>query len=83
MNLRVLLAVGCVALPRVVLATARHRALPTTKIPRIFCVFVRHFTLGTDIGHGVSGQRGPCLKDAAIHQPTRQKQACRKDTWPT
>ena len=33
MNLRVLLAVGCVALPRVVLATARHRALPTTKMP--------------------------------------------------
>ena len=30
MNLRVLLAVGCVALPRVVTATARHRALPTT-----------------------------------------------------
>ena len=33
MNLRVLLAVGCVALPRVVTATARHRALPTTKMP--------------------------------------------------
>ena len=32
-NLRVLLAVGCVALPRVVTATARHRALPTTKMP--------------------------------------------------
>ena len=32
-NLRVLLAVGCVALPRVVHATARHRALPTTKMP--------------------------------------------------
>ena len=29
----VLFAVGCVALPRVVHATARHRALPTTKIP--------------------------------------------------
>ena len=32
-NLQVLLAVGCVALPRVVTATARHRALPTTKMP--------------------------------------------------
>ena len=32
-NLRGLLAVGCVALPRVVHATARHRALPTTKMP--------------------------------------------------
>ena len=33
MNLRVLFAVGCVTLPRVVPATARHRALPTTKMP--------------------------------------------------
>ena len=40
-NLRVLLAVGCVALPRVVTATraglkpapTSHRALPTTKMP--------------------------------------------------
>ena len=39
-NLRVLLAVGCVALPRVVTALGRpqvaptsHRALPTTKMP--------------------------------------------------
>ena len=32
-NLRVFFAVGCVALPRVVPATARHRALPTTKNP--------------------------------------------------
>ena len=40
MNLRVLLAVGCVSLPRVVhalgrpqVAPTRHRALPTTKMP--------------------------------------------------
>ena len=32
-NLLVFFAVGCVALPRVVPATARHRALPTTKNP--------------------------------------------------
>ena len=32
-NLLVFFAVGCVALPRVVMATARHRALPTTKNP--------------------------------------------------
>ena len=32
-NLLVFFAVGCVALPHVVTATARHRALPTTKNP--------------------------------------------------
>ncbi len=32
-TVRVLFAVGCVAPPRVVSATARGRALPTTRIP--------------------------------------------------
>ena len=41
-NLLVFFAVGCVALPRVVPATARHRALPTTKILRIlWCELTR------------------------------------------